>query len=91
MSENCLIESSKNNIIIENREKINVSGVTEVIGFDEHKISMETTQGRLEVYGSELHVEKLSLDIGEISLTGRVNGFEYLGSNKEKSFWSKIF
>ena len=90
MSENYL-ENGKNNIIIENREKTSISGVCEVISFDEHEVCMDTTQGKLTVLGDGLHVEKLNLDIGEISITGRIDGFEYLSTQKERSFWSKIF
>lgn len=85
------IESAKNNIIIENREKANVSGVCEVISFDEHEVCMNTTQGKLTVLGEGMHVEKLSLDIGELVILGRIDGFEYLTAQKESSFWSKIF
>lgn len=91
MSENNYIDAGKNNIILENREKINISGVLEVISFDESQITMDTTQGRLIMVGDGLHVEKLSLDIGEIALVGRIDGLEYTGRQKEKSFWSKIF
>lgn len=91
MFENNYIENGKNNIIIENREKAIISGVTEVIGFDERQIAMDTIQGRLTITGEGLHVEKLSLDIGEIALNGKINGVEYIGKSRDKSFWSKIF
>ena len=91
MSEYNFIENGKNNIIIENREKASISGVSEVISFDEREITMDTCQGRLTIIGEGMHVEKLNLDIGEIALSGRIDGFEYSGKQKEKSFWSKIF
>lgn len=91
MSENNYFEKEKNNIIIENREKALISGVTEVMGFDEEQIVMDTIQGRLSITGEGLHVEKLSLDIGEISLKGKISSVVYSTKCKEKSFWSKIF
>ena len=91
MSESNFIENGRNNIIIENREKAIISGVTEVLAFDECQVSMDTVLGRLKIEGDGLHVEKLSLDIGEIALSGRIDGIEYMGKSKEKSFWSKIF
>ena len=90
MSEN-IQDKGKNNIIIENREKANISGVCAVISFDEREVCMNTTQGKLTIVGEGMHVEKLSLDIGEISISGRIDGFEYIGLQKEGSFWSKIF
>ena len=85
------MEKGRNNIIVENRERANISGVCEVISFDEREVSMNTTQGRLTLLGEGLHVEKLNLDIVEIAVTGRIDGFEYTGVQKEGSFWSKIF
>ena len=90
MSENYM-EKGKNNIIIENRERANISGVSEVLHFDEHEVCMNTTQGKLTLLGDGLHVEKLNLDIGEISVVGRIDGMEYTGVQREGSFWSKIF
>jgi hypothetical protein len=52
---------------------------------------MNTTQGKLTLLGDGLHVEKLNLDIGEISVVGRIDGMEYTGVQREGSFWSKIF
>ena len=51
MSEYNFIENGKNNIIIENREKASISGVSEVINFDEREITMDTCQGRLTIIG----------------------------------------
>ena len=90
MSENYM-EKGKNNIIIENRERANISGVCEVLNFDENEVCMNTTQGKLTLLGDGLHVEKLNLDIGEISVVGRIDGMEYTGVKREGSFWSKIF
>ncbi|MBO5973577.1 MAG: sporulation protein YabP, partial [Clostridia bacterium] len=39
MSENYL-EKGKNNIILENRERANISGVCEVLNFDEREVCM---------------------------------------------------
>ena len=59
------------------RQALSVSGVTDVSTFDESAIAMETSQGTLTVRGENLHVEKLSLDQGELTLTGEVQALEY--------------
>ena len=59
------------------RQALSVSGVTDVSTFDESAIAMETSQGTLTVRGENLHVEKLSLDQGELTLTGEVQPLEY--------------
>lgn len=80
------------NIILEGRERLSISGVTEVVSFDEDEVVMETARGLLTVTGSDLHVEKLSLDIGELSLQGMVDGLIYADEQRQRSgFWSRFF
>ena len=54
-----------------------MTGVTDVTTFDENAIAMETGEGTLTVRGENLHVERLSLDQGELCLTGEVQSLEY--------------
>lgn len=65
------------NIIIENRNKLSVSGVESVISFDEVTIIVETVSGTLLIHGSDLHLEKLNLDNGEIKVEGTIDSLEY--------------
>ncbi len=59
------------------RNALAVSGVTDVSAFDETTIAMETSMGTLTVRGENLHVEKLTLDQGELTLTGQIQSMEY--------------
>lgn len=59
------------------RQALSVTGVTDVSAFDEAEIAMETSQGTLTVRGERLHVEKLSLDRGELTLTGELQSLDY--------------
>lgn len=56
---------------------LRLTGVIDVTSFDEEIISMETVRGMLAVKGENLHVEGLSLERGELTLTGVVNAIEY--------------
>ena len=64
-------------IILEEREQLSVSGVEDVESFDESTILLHTAQGTLEIQGEELHIEKLSLDGGDLRVEGRVNALIY--------------
>ena len=64
-------------IILEERELLSVSGVEEVESFDENTILLTTAQGALEIQGEGLHIEKLSLDGGDLRVEGRVNALIY--------------
>lgn len=52
------------NIILENREKLSVTGVIDILTFDEDEIMLETENGILEISGSGLKVEQLSSETG---------------------------
>ena len=64
-------------ITLEERGTLSVSGVMEVERFDENEILMSTSRGTLAVRGEELHIEKLSLDGGELRVEGKVDSLLY--------------
>ena len=64
-------------VVLEDREQLTVSGVEEVESFDESSILLSTALGGLEVQGEGLHIEKLSLDGGDLKVEGRVNALVY--------------
>lgn len=65
------------NIMLEGREQLTITGVDEVESFDENTIIMHTAQGGLVVRGEELHIEKLSLDGGDLKVEGRIESLTY--------------
>ena len=64
-------------IVLEEREQLAVSGVEEVESFDENTIVMYTSRGTLVVRGEGLHIEKLSLDGGDLKVEGMVEALTY--------------
>ncbi len=64
-------------VILEGREELSVSGVEEVESFDEETIVMVTVKGTLVVRGEDLHIEKLSLDGGDLRVEGLVESLTY--------------
>ena len=60
-----------------NREKGKMTGILDVISFDEHVIVLETDLGLLTIRGKDLHVSRLTLEKGEIDLEGRVDSLVY--------------
>ncbi len=61
------------NIILENRGRLSISGVTDVEGFDDKEVSLYTSMGDLAVRGKNLKVEAVSLESGDMLITGEVN------------------
>ena len=54
-----------------------VSGVEDVERFDENTIVLSTTRGAMTITGENLHIEKLSLDGGDLKVEGEVEALVY--------------
>lgn len=80
-----------NNIILEDRTRLSVTGVEDVDSFDEAVVVMYTSGGTLVIRGSDLRLEKLSLDVGELSITGNIDSMQYEHSVGGGSFFSRLF
>lgn len=72
-------------IILEERERLSVSGVEEVESFDENTIVMGTTRGTLVIRGENLHIEKLSLDGGDLKVEGNIDALTYEDGGRDRS------
>ena len=68
---------SKHRVTLERRENISVSGVLDVISFDEETIVIDTELGILLLKGAQLHVNRLNLDTGELEVDGDVVSLNY--------------
>jgi len=81
-------------IVLEERSTLTVSGVEEVERFDENEILMSTSRGTLSIRGEGLHIEKLSLDGGELRVEGNVDGLTYEDDGEPRgggSFLARLF
>ena len=85
-------EAADHHVILEGRESLSVSGVEEVESFDENTIVMNTCKGTLVVRGEDLHIEKLSLDGGDLKVEGTVDALAYEDDGRERgSFLARLF
>ena len=64
-------------LLLNNRRTGTVSGVTDVISFDIAEILLETEQGMLTIKGTDLHVNRIALDKGEVYFEGRIDSMGY--------------
>jgi len=82
------------NIILENREKLSISGVLDVLSFDDQVVILETELGLLTVKGDNLRINKLSLDTSEVIVEGEISSLSYSQNKQDKNsgtLLSKIF
>ena len=83
------------NLILENRKKLSVSGVNDVLSFDDQVVMIETELGLLTVKGENIRINKLSIDTSEVIVEGEISFLSYSDKELEKQksggFMSKIF
>ena len=64
-------------IWISGRKSGTVTGISDVLSFDETEILMDTEMGMLSIKGKGLHISKLNLEKGEAELEGQVDSLVY--------------
>lgn len=82
------------NLVLENRNRLNISGVLDVLSFDDQIIILETELGMLTVKGDNLRINKLSIDTSEVIVEGEIISLAYSNKDldkKNESFLGKIF
>ena len=68
-------------LILSNRRTGTITGVSDVISFDIAEILLETEQGMLMIKGSDLHMNRLTLEKGEVDIEGRIDSLAYSDVN----------
>ena len=72
-------EPLNNRITIENRNKISISGITQMISSNDTSITMLVKNTKLMVTGKELHIEKLDVENGNLEASGNIDIVKYSG------------
>lgn len=85
--------TGRHTLNMDEREKVRIGGVLEVLSFDEEDIMMETTCGLLMLRGAGMHIGKLDLDAGDVIIDGSIDSITYSdGTFTEKhSILGKLF
>lgn len=83
------------NLILENRGKLSISGVLDVLSFDDQVVIVETELGLLTVKGENIRINKLSIDTSEVIIEGDISNLAYSEKTGDKTskggLMSKIF
>lgn len=80
------------NIILENRKKASISGVEDIDCFNEETVVLYTVLGMLTIKGSCLHMNRLSVETGEVIIEGEIDSFIYSDSTKKAGgFLQRLF
>lgn len=83
------------NLILENREKLTVTGVEDVLSFDDQIVIIDTQLGLLTIKGDDLRINELNLDSSEVVIEGEIFNLGYsdndIGKKNGTSILGKIF
>lgn len=86
------MENSRHTISLDSREKLEASGITDILSFDEETIVAQTEKGILIIRGENLHIQSLNLDKGILIADGNVSGLTYDNERESKGgIWSRLF
>lgn len=80
------------NLTLEDRKKLNVTGVTDIGSYDEQTVIAMTELGELTIKGEGLHILKMSVDMGELAVEGDISSLVYADIQpKNQGFFSRLF
>ena len=85
---------SRHSLQVDRRENVTVTGLLDVISFDEESVIGETEMGVIIIKGGNLHVSRINLDSGELIVSGEIDGISYEnagGPAKAKSLLGRMF
>ncbi len=88
------VKPKLHNLVLENRQKLGISGVIDVESFNEESVVVDTELGILSVRGEGLHISRLNLENSELNIEGDIYSVDYEdrgGSRSKGGFFSRMF
>ena len=83
--------AGQHRISLVNREACAINGVSDVLSFDVGEVLLETEQGMLMVKGTDLHVNRLTVEKGEVDLSGNIDSIAYSDVHAEQKQGENLF
>ena len=77
-------------LTLNQREDLAVTGVTEVVSFDDNSVILKTHLGTLFVQGRELFLKTLSVEGGDVAVTGHISSLVY-EEPRSAGLWQRLF
>ena len=83
-------ERSPHKLTLNERKTLTMSGVTEVVSFEETEVVLQTTLGMLTVQGQGLKLKTLTPEGGQVTVQGSVSAIVY-EEPREGGFWQRLW
>lgn len=71
------ISGRPHRVMMEDRGKMSITGIVDVVSFDENQVVLDTDKGLLTIKGKDLCVSRLTLDKGEVDVDGQADSLVY--------------
>lgn len=87
------MNDSMHKLFLSERNHLELSGVSEVISFDELSVFLHSACGRMEIEGEGLHISALDLSCGEVKVEGKINGIFYYDEKEKgekRGLWGRL-
>ncbi len=84
------LTSNPHQVILQNRQQVELTGVSDVDSFDDTVVVAYTSLGDLTVRGAQLHVKRLDLDSGILSVEGQIDCLQYSESRRSSGFFGRL-
>lgn len=78
-------------LTLDERKSLTMTGVTEVVSFDENAVVLHTCLGTLVVQGRELQLKTLTLDGGNVAVEGQIGSLVYEEQRHSGGWLSRLF
>lgn len=89
------LSSRPHKLIMQNRSIGNITGIRDVVSFDENQVVLDTDMGLLTIKGKNLHVSRLTLEKGEVDVEGTIDSLVYTSNEafrkQGQSFFTRLF
>lgn len=71
------------------RESLTMTGVAEVVSFDENTVVLQTSLGLLVIQGQQLQLKNLTLEGGQVAVEGSIRALSY--EEPRQTGWRRLF
>lgn len=89
---NGAVTGAPHTMVVEDRKRLSVSGVTDVESFDEETVTLATELGELLIHGYDLHINRIDVESGDLSLEGEIISLTYTDNQPQTgSFFGRLF
>ncbi|MBQ5841018.1 MAG: sporulation protein YabP [Clostridia bacterium] len=83
--------SMPHQLIMQDRRELELTGVSDVDSFDETTVTAYTSLGELTIRGRGLHIRRMDLESGSLSMEGQIDSLTYADTSRATGFFGRLF